>query len=307
MKIPSSMKFSTAWLQRKIDRVWGFINRSRTPLFCSFIIRDKMHTIPFKKYSPNHVALKGIVKNYWFVKTSVPVEVNHALVPVNNCDIILNFGTPIIYSNNGGIDEAHPFHFHGIRKKEIVVIQKGKLDTVGISFTPHGLYEMTNTPMCEFTDRLVSLADVLSDIGVFDSLAQMKCPIQRINAIEKFLLNRIKDIYSYDLTTITKDLSSGSFTRVNHYCRETGISERTLERVFKKHVGISPKSFLKLSRFQKLFSQINSGNYSRVKDSIYDLGFCDQTHFNREFKSYVSNSPSGLAKLPLIKNLFQLD
>ena len=73
--------------------------------------------------------------------------------------------------------------------------------------------------------------------------------------------------------------------------REIFISQRQLERLFKKQVGIPPKTYARLqqvSQARKVL-KINTGS---LADVGYQTGFYDQSHFIREFKKVVGMTPA---------------
>ena len=69
------------------------------------------------------------------------------------------------------------------------------------------------------------------------------------------------------------------------------MSERSLERKFKAHVGISPKMFLRICGFQASLSQLKNNEYEKLSDIAYENGYSDQSHFIRTFKEFAGFSP----------------
>ena len=61
--------------------------------------------------------------------------------------------------------------------------------------------------------------------------------------------------------------------------------------MFKRHVGVTPKAYLKIMRFQKAITEIeNSGKISWTNIS-QDCGFYDQAHFINDFKLFSGFTP----------------
>jgi AraC-like DNA-binding protein len=69
-----------------------------------------------------------------------------------------------------------------------------------------------------------------------------------------------------------------------------GIGIRQMERLFKKHVGYSPKQYAKVVRFFHIYHQIIKSN-SNLSIEAVDAGYYDQAHFNKEFKKYAGSIP----------------
>jgi AraC-like DNA-binding protein len=79
--------------------------------------------------------------------------------------------------------------------------------------------------------------------------------------------------------------------------KELHVTERTLQRSFKLHVGVSPKVFSRICQFQSAFQQISNGEPSKLSDIAYENGFADQSHLNRSFKEFTNCSPGDYLKL----------
>jgi AraC-like DNA-binding protein len=69
------------------------------------------------------------------------------------------------------------------------------------------------------------------------------------------------------------------------------LSERTLERKFKESVGISPKLFSRIIRFQETMNQLRKNDYDKLSDIAYGSDYFDQSHFIRVFKEFTGFSP----------------
>jgi transcriptional regulator GlxA family with amidase domain len=74
--------------------------------------------------------------------------------------------------------------------------------------------------------------------------------------------------------------------------RGLGLSERQLERRFVARVGLMPKRFARLVRFERALSLVRSGrSLSAVAQCA---GYADQSHMVRDFRSFAGEPPSAL-------------
>jgi AraC-like DNA-binding protein len=74
--------------------------------------------------------------------------------------------------------------------------------------------------------------------------------------------------------------------------RQLHITERTMERYFISHVGLTPKQFARIVQFQSSLHQLTQSNFNKLVDIGMDSGFTDQSHFIRTFKKYTGQTPS---------------
>jgi AraC-like DNA-binding protein len=86
-------------------------------------------------------------------------------------------------------------------------------------------------------------------------------------------------------------LTSGGRTTISTLRDITGVSDRHLERLFKKSVGLSPKFFARVVRFNTIF-KLAREDKPNVLDLGLESGFYDQSHFIRNFKAFTGEEPS---------------
>jgi transcriptional regulator GlxA family with amidase domain len=73
------------------------------------------------------------------------------------------------------------------------------------------------------------------------------------------------------------------------------ISQRQLERLYKIHVGISPKKYARLLRVEQARIAIKNAPTLSAAEIGNATGFYDQAHFIREFKSIIGMTPNDYA------------
>lgn len=81
---------------------------------------------------------------------------------------------------------------------------------------------------------------------------------------------------------------------VNEIAESMKISERTLQRMFKDYIGISPKKFANIIQFQTSLTQISQDSFLKLTDVVYENGYADQSHFIRNIKKFTGKRPSQL-------------
>lgn len=254
-----------------------------------------MDKINIRKYQPKNSILRNLIKYFWIIRTNNEVSINYKLFPSNNIDFILNLSSPISYICDNKKTSFEGFHFSGIRNSHCIIQQTGILDVVGISFFPTGAYPFLKIPLSEFSDRTIFLDDIFSGFdSKIESFRKSVSDFDRINKLEKILFQLL------DLSLlpreehnqmISKIYCQNSKINVEEYCNQIGINQKTFERSFKKHIGINPKSFSKLTRFQNALNQLIGGKYSNLTSLSYNFDYFDQTHFIKDFKSYMGTTP----------------
>jgi AraC-like DNA-binding protein len=79
---------------------------------------------------------------------------------------------------------------------------------------------------------------------------------------------------------------------VRETARELGISERRLHLVFSEDVGLSPKQWSRVHRFQRAVCALHKGVDMRWAELAATCGYADQAHFSRDFRSFSGVDPT---------------
>ena|SRR5688572_23141441 len=78
--------------------------------------------------------------------------------------------------------------------------------------------------------------------------------------------------------------------------KKLDINTRTLQRTFKKYVGVTPNQYRRICQFQLSFTQVRAKKFDTLTDVAYDNGFADQSHFIRSFREFVEITPKDYLK-----------
>jgi AraC-like DNA-binding protein len=73
---------------------------------------------------------------------------------------------------------------------------------------------------------------------------------------------------------------------------QVDLGERALQRLFSDYVGVSPKWVIRRSRLHDAASRLANAEDVNLTQLAQELGYCDQAHFARDFKTIVGRSPS---------------
>jgi len=145
----------------------------------------------------------------------------------------------------------------------------------------------------EFSQRLkAELEPILFDVPTLR---------EKIGMAEVFLLRRLdENRLSADLlNSIYMMIESGGRAKVSEICARTAVSERRMERLFRQNIGVTPKSFSSLIRYQLLWQDMILSRSFNVLDAVDKFGYTDQPHLLRDFRRRHLMTPREALSLAL--------
>ncbi|WP_051355971.1 DUF6597 domain-containing transcriptional factor [Acetobacterium malicum] len=229
------------------------------------------------RYTIKSERLKPWVKFVWYLETASDVSLNHKLLPTDSIDVIINLSDKIDYQIEKQRYRAGTFHFNGMRNKPGFIIQAGKLKVFGISFYPYGLYPFLNVPMLEFRNQL-------NDLELVDKrfVQKQKVAIQDaketsevVYAIEKALLllldQNMVEMKKIDL--IRRFCRENKEQSINDFCEKNRVNIKILERQCLKYAGYTPKTLIRIGRFQLASKQLIYNEENSFAELACDSGY----------------------------------
>lgn len=173
----------------------------------------------------------------------------------------------------------------------------GTATVVGICFCPDALKALFGLNAFELTDTCIDMSQLfrVHDTHLLERLLQ-PASANSLDSLFGYVSAHLQGHNSTTDPAIAQALneiirSSGNIT-LKTLQDNLRLSERSLERRFKQSVGISPKLFARICRFQAALNQLTSGRYDKLSDVAYESGYADHSHFTRTFKAFTGVLPT---------------
>jgi AraC-like DNA-binding protein len=168
---------------------------------------------------------------------------------------------------------------------------------VGVHFKPGGAFPFLGSFANELADAHIDMKDLLGGAAgeIRERLSDEHSPERRFQILEQALLSgpfRLREHHpavSLALERFRQDTSRGAVGRL---AREAGISHRRFLDVFKFEVGINPKIFLRIQRFQNLLRVVNRSPQLDWAQLAPQHGYFDQSHLIRDFLAFSGLGPA---------------
>lgn len=162
-----------------------------------------------------------------------------------------------------------------------------------IEFQPAGLYALTGVHQKELTDQILPLEtlDVILDKRIQDILYSASGLTGLIHNLDSLLLSHMRTVYPAELNLSLQNIiqNMGNIT-VKDISGSVYYSERHLNRMFDKYLGMGVKTFSRLVRINGALRLLNHPGCSIT--TVCDMsGYYDLPHFIHEFKSICGITP----------------
>lgn len=261
-----------------------------------------MIEIEFIKPRPE---LQRYVRYYYKLICDEPTQ--HLTFPLGSPQIIFHKKSPLSIPEFGITQDR--FTISGQVDFPSHIASDGNTETIVSVFYPYTLAHFIDTPLSELRNLEISGFDLGTTtlnrlaIQILNCSDDFLC----INLIEQYLLSKLpitQDVNHARLEVCLNLLKESPSTSINILAEKCCLSTKQFERVFGNKIGMSPKVYAKIVRFQKTLWMMQKG-IRDFTDISYSAGYSDQSHFNREFRRYSGVTPTELLVMqPAYSDLF---
>ena len=185
----------------------------------------------------------------------------------------------------------------GIRTGFITITAGDGGSMMLVFFHPHAARTFFGCSMLEVTDKVIDAELVLGEsvLALREQILNTPDPDDKVNTVERWLMER--------MASSSRDQALASFATeriirrpcsqaIDQLAIDAGVSHKHLISVFKRTLGVTPKQFQRIHRFQRVLNAIETGQGVNWTDVALDCGFYDQAHFSKEFRHFSGFTPS---------------
>lgn len=247
--------------------------------------------------------LKPFIKNYWTCRHDT--DVLEVMYPSGCVELCIDLSTNDTVRHRGDSSMKVP-------NLEILghwtiptraAINKGNTCLI-TRFQPHASSLFFPNPAADFTNESIDLGDIFSKDSdeLYNRLMEQPSLEQKIEVLEEFLIQRLirnkKSSHQLNLVECLCNhvANEDRALSIQNLSARYGFSERYIQKLFMDWVGLTPKKFFSVRRFNKSLELIRS-SAAPLTSIAFECGYFDQAHFIKEFKSYTGLTPAQVKKL----------
>ncbi len=253
----------------------------------------------YQEYLP-HPSLRPYIVNYWQIvmePSGFPAPVEQIL-PDGNASLMFTSNS-IRRSFDGepeGIDLSGRAVFVGQKRKAIQYTfpTDNQVVTWGVRFHPSGVRAFTDLPMHECTDLVMDATDVFSSAvqELMDRIMDQPFSRTILPAMDQFFLSRFRSHQTPLLiTTEMASILQRDQHSIQRLAETFRMSTRQVERYFKTYVGLTPKNFSCIARFNLAVLEANPYPDISLAAISHASGYFNTIHLQRETMKICGQRP----------------
>lgn len=244
---------------------------------------------------PHHRGLRPFVEAIWAHQGRLPHRFERVL-PSGRMQLLVNLGEDELRDYTL---EGRPMHrtqgagLQGPRAAPVLIDTAHQRSICGVSFAPGGAWPFLGVPASEVYGQVLNLSDLWGRDGnlLRERLLEAGRPSARLDVLETVLLEHAMSLdHGCREVQLACGLLEGG-ARVGAVGDRLGLTPRRMIDLFRTHVGLPPKRFARLARFQALLRARGRDGRSWAELAAA-TGFSDQAHMIREFRVFAGSPPS---------------
>ncbi|HZG16857.1 MAG TPA: helix-turn-helix domain-containing protein [Candidatus Bathyarchaeia archaeon] len=184
----------------------------------------------------------------------------------------------------------------------IVYEEDSPIHHFGVRFFPGGAFSFLRTAMAEFSDSSIDLELVLPESvpRLNERLFAVSSMDEKVEIMEEFLISQLRKKGSLhdDLMAnlLHRIFVTGGKISVRELAGVEYISERHMNRKFAQWIGLSPKKFSQVVRFQTILNHISRKQAGDWESLALEHGYFDTSHLIHDFIKYYGATPAVAAE-----------
>lgn len=256
--------------------------------------------LQFEPYIP-HPALRRYIRSYWLISGSDTAE-SLELVPDGYPEMIFVLNNEVNMPQFNGVNRWHAASDTG------VIGQVTGRFTFGIGagsvlfcvkfypWTPHLLFGL---PAWQLNDTALDMGSLSAPTAfrvLRERVAECGQISQAVTLLNDFFLEQFKNLSRenpFVMHAVQQIFRQNGMVSMDQLSGNFRTSRRYIEILFRQHIGFSPKQYARIIRVKKASMSLLDPRFKgQIREVAGQLDYYDQSHFLKDFKAVVRQSPS---------------
>ncbi|WP_433616190.1 DUF6597 domain-containing transcriptional factor [Paenibacillus cellulositrophicus] len=252
----------------------------------------------FQTYSPQ-APLSSFIAYFWSYTGKNPPHSRRLTLPDGSIDLVID-----LYDRKTRIHNRYDSEMtlassviSGPHTDYYITDSSSERSMIGVHIKPGCAGPLLKLPSIALKDTHVSLDDLWGIVAtdLRDELLYSNTVEDRFRILEKYFLLRSdwsRPSHSAVEFAIASFQQSHHPESIANMVEQVNMSAKRFIQIFKDEVGLTPKRFSRLMRFQKAVRLIRKSNNIDWADLAMSCEYYDQSHFIKEFQSFSGLTPT---------------
>jgi AraC-like DNA-binding protein len=249
--------------------------------------------------------LSSFVKCFWYWEGEAQMHAKERLMPNGEACIVFSLRDhPIRIYDPENISRHRSFGhavLSGARTEGFVIDALPYERTFGIAFQPGGAFPFFREPASETQNASVAL-DCLWGFAageIRERLLAARSVDEMFQVAQRELLRRATRplaLHAAVAFARREFCHAPHVATVAQVVEKTGLSQRRFIQLFHEQMGLTPKAFCRVRRFQRVLHSVHGTKEAEWAQVALDCGYYDQSHFNHDFRAFSGVTPAEYLK-----------
>jgi AraC-like DNA-binding protein len=257
----------------------------------------------FRRYIPDE-PLARFIDWFWFYQDHYPTHQREHVLTEGTFELVIDLRdqTRKLFdgADSNGYTSFRGGWLSGAQARYIIIDALPGSSMIGVHFKPGGAAAFLDMPADELRDRVVEFEAIWGNCTreLRERLLAASGPDAKFRVLQRFLLELFRKSKSGAAQERRVSWALERFVRqpqtvtIRTLAHELGISHKHFIHQFRTRVGLPPKLFCRIRRFQQVLAKITSQQRVEWADIAYDCGYFDQSHFIQDFHAFSGLNPT---------------
>ena len=232
--------------------------------------------------------LADFVDMFWLMDRPAPAHRRERLLPMGTTELVIDL------REGSGLRLPR---LCGPHSESFVLDTAPQASVMGVHFKPGGAFPFFDMPAGELHNTRLSLDDLWAGRAaeLRERLLEAPTPRARFQTLERFLLAQaVRPLRRHPAVTFALRAfhDRSQLPSVSSVVDRTGWSQRRFIEVFRDEVGLTPKLFCRVVRFQQVLKRIHCRRAVDWAALAVACGYYDQAHFIHDFQDFSGLNPT---------------
>lgn len=193
--------------------------------------------------------------------------------------------------------------FCGVHSQRFIIARHQPCSVMGVHFKLGGSAAFLNMPARELHNQIISLEDLWQEAG--ELRERLRWPnagpsapahstiTTRFQTLEQFLLRAMRPQHLHPAIEFAlREFNRYPQAPVGAVTEQIGLSPRHFNQLFRNYIGLTPKLFCRVQRFQRVLSLVEGKQQIDWLNVALTCGYFDQAHLIHDFQTFADCTPT---------------